>query len=437
MYTTIVSRLENIRPIGNADNIRLATCRGYQVIVGLEDNESDLYLLFPDDGTLSEEYCHNNNLYIHAYLNRDPDKKGYFDDRGRVRAQRFRGEKSEAYVASINSLSHFGDVSTLKLNDKLNEFNSIPICSKYINPRTLRQSNKANKKQQGWRSRLFPLFPKHVDTDQLRFRYQDIQGDSIVYVSQKLHGTSGRSSYVMQQQPFKKRWYKPWARPKEEYEFMVASRNVVLDTLTGDKFYNDNFRFIVHEKLRGIIEKDEVWYYEIVGFTETGKEIMPSHNLETVIVDKKLRKALISKYGETIDFHYSCPQGQNRFFVYRICTINKEGRLVDHSWPVVKRRCRESGIEHVPDISMFMFPDSSAGITMSQHIMETASSLVNGPDDLGIKSGLSESLMEGVVLRVENPDGTMFWAKEKSFVFKVLEGIIKQDDNYIDLEESS
>ena len=46
-------------------------------------------------------------------------------------------------------------------------------------------------------------------------------------------------------------------------------------------------------------------------------------------------------------------------------------------------------------------------------------------------------IREGVVVRVENPDGTTHFLKAKSYEFKVLEGIIKNNDSYVDMEEVS
>ena len=43
---------------------------------------------------------------------------------------------------------------------------------------------------------------------------------------------------------------------------------------------------------------------------------------------------------------------------------------------------------------------------------------------------------EGVVLRIEQPDGTIRFIKQKSFAFGVLEGYMKLDDNYVDTEEA-
>ena len=426
-----MSRLENIRPISGADRIRLATCRGYNVIVGLKDNEEELYLLFIDDGKLSIEYCSKNNLYYDSSLNENPSIKGYFNKSGRVVAQTLRKQRSEAFVAPISTLSPFGDISAIKLNDNINEFNGTPICSKYINRRTRADTSKGAKL--GWKERSFPYFPKHIETDQLRFKFDQIQEGAIVYITEKVHGTSGRYSKVLQEQSFTRHWYRPWARPVSKYEFLVGSRNLVIG-VGGDKYYFDNFRFTLGDRLKGIIEHDEIWYGEIVGYTDNGSEIMPSMDLDH-ISDKGLRKALISKFGQVIAFNYSCPVGQHRFLVYRICTINKDGRLLEHPWPVVKRRCRSSGIEHVPDMGVFKFPDNM--YPTNSKLREAMTELANSPDGLANKSTLSESLMEGVVLRVENPNGTIFWAKEKSFIFRVLEGIAKEDDAYLDIEEVS
>ena len=46
-------------------------------------------------------------------------------------------------------------------------------------------------------------------------------------------------------------------------------------------------------------------------------------------------------------------------------------------------------------------------------------------------------IREGIVVRLEKANGRMKCYKHKSFEFKVLEGILKQDDNYVDIEDIS
>jgi len=124
-YDCIVAKINRIYKHPNADKLQLANILGYQVVVSLESKEGDIGILFPDDGQLSLEYCKANDLI--AYKDENGNRKGgYFDDNRRVRAQKFRGERSEAYFAPVDSLLFTGyDLSKLKIGDKFNELNKI------------------------------------------------------------------------------------------------------------------------------------------------------------------------------------------------------------------------------------------------------------------------------------------------------------------------
>lgn len=52
MYQAIVSSLKNVREHPNADRLKLADIRGVQVVVGLNAQEGDLGIFFPEDGRL-------------------------------------------------------------------------------------------------------------------------------------------------------------------------------------------------------------------------------------------------------------------------------------------------------------------------------------------------------------------------------------------------
>ena len=82
MYTAYVTKLKNIRPHPNADRLNLAECFGNTVVIGKDYDEDTLYLYFPVDGQLSEEYATINNLVrkkdengvnVGGYL--EPDKR--------------------------------------------------------------------------------------------------------------------------------------------------------------------------------------------------------------------------------------------------------------------------------------------------------------------------------------------------------------------------
>ena len=120
MYKGTVLRIKNVRPHPNADRVKLATCHGNQVVVGLEVEEGHIGVYFPCDGQLSDEFCRANNLYREASLNKFPeDKGGMFDSNRRVRAQKFRGEISDGFWVPLH---YFGFIQVTGLDVEGFEF---------------------------------------------------------------------------------------------------------------------------------------------------------------------------------------------------------------------------------------------------------------------------------------------------------------------------
>ena len=96
-YSAIITPLKNVRAHSNADRLLLATVVGEQVIVGLDSKDGDIGVFFPIDGQLTPDFLKAMNLYRKNEMNSDPNETGMFDENGRVRAQVFRGEKSEGF----------------------------------------------------------------------------------------------------------------------------------------------------------------------------------------------------------------------------------------------------------------------------------------------------------------------------------------------------
>ena len=114
MYKATVLKIKNVRTHPNADRVKLATCHGNQVVIGLEVEEGHMGIYFPADGQLSHEFCHANNLYRIADLNKFPKEKGgMFDSNRRVRAQKFRGEISDGFWVPLHYFG-FLQVNTSK-----------------------------------------------------------------------------------------------------------------------------------------------------------------------------------------------------------------------------------------------------------------------------------------------------------------------------------
>ena len=184
-YQAIIARIK-VRDHPNADRLKLGTILGTQVVIGLDTQDNELGVFFPCDGTLSEEHCKFNDLLPRFDEQGKRVGGGYFDPKRRVRAQKFRGEKSEGFYQPISSLAWTKyDLSKLKEGDAFEELNGKKVCEKWVNPATLqaRSSNQPKTRKAN------PLFLEHVDTKQFRYELDNIPDGSLLYISEKLHGT--------------------------------------------------------------------------------------------------------------------------------------------------------------------------------------------------------------------------------------------------------
>ena len=137
-------------------------------------------------------------------------------------------------------------------------------------------------------------------------------------------------------------------------------------------------------------------------------------------------KDLKKKYGDRINFYYGCKPGESKFFVYRIVRLDEDGNPTELSWPQVVQRCKELELNTVPPIGVpYVYTGDRE--ELSRMIIEATegSSLVD-----------AAQIREGVVLRIESDNG-VFFIKNKSFDFLRLEGVIRDNPEYIDLEEVS
>lgn len=133
-------------------------------------------------------------------------------------------------------------------------------------------------------------------------------------------------------------------------------------------------------------------------------------------------KEFIKKWGDTTRFTYGCEVGQNDIYVYRMTMTNEDGDVVEYPTELVKLRCEQMGVKFVTIFDKFIF-------TTIEDLEERVEKFVDGEDPIG-----KTHIREGIVIRVENREKfTAF--KHKGFDFKILEGIIKTQDNVLDIEE--
>lgn len=439
MYKAKVVKL-SVKPHPNADRLQLGFVQGIQVIVGLDVQDGDVGVFFPCDGQLAEEFLSQHNLYRHAHLNQDATKTGYFGDNGRVTAEKIRGEMSDGFWCPLSYFEYTGhDVSKLQIGDEFDELNKHKICQKYYTPATrkaMRGTGKAKRTQAEYN------LPRHYDTEQLVYNLDKIEPGDTITISEKVHGTSTRIGNIQVEREIKLTWWQKmfnrlplsvkYPEMDKRYEFAVGTRNTIASGWVTPES-NEWYRIETAEPLRGQLKKGEVVYAEIVGYDSHGKLIMNPQGTSKL---PEVRK----RYGEVMEYRYGCRWNevgvpQRKMFVYRISNVNEDGIEVDLPWRQMKARAAQLGLEVVPvlceggdtpgTIRTWGINDYDIAI-----FMDGINELVRGASTLD-----GTHIREGVVVRVEKADGDIKAYKHKSDEFKILEGILKTSDDYVDAEE--
>lgn len=431
-YTAFVTRITNVRKHPDAHSLLLGECFGNQVVVGLDVKENDVGIYFPADGRLSEEYLRVNNLVRNVVDGKNIG--GLFDPNGKVRTQKIRKEKSDGYFCSLESVSYTGiDIYKLEIGLAFTEFNGHKICEKFVNTKT---QNARSQKKEFVEKIKFPMFYEMPDTQQLAYRLDELKDGMFLIITEKVHGTSQRTSNSIEE---KHAWYgriingllkRTIINPVRNYKYVGGTRRVVIkDFATYRGFYGDNekYRECAHNRFVGKLRKGETVYYEVVGYAAEHTPIMPSAD-NTKLQDKEF----VKKYGKTTHFTYGCGQGVHDVYVYRMTITNDEGDEVDYSWDMVKHRCAEMDVKHVPELGRTLFrlgtgEGENANATQLLHYLDDHH--VNGDSTL-----CDKHIREGVVVRADGSKWQVW--KYKSFQFKVLEDIIKLDPESVDIEES-
>lgn len=412
MYQALVTKIKT-KPHPNADKLVLGNVSEYQVVVSNTTQDGQLGVFFSSDGQLSEEYSNANDLVGYYDPQTNEKKGGYFPKNRRVKAQTFRGQKSEGYFAPLESLAFTGyDITQLKEGDKFDQLNNVPICNKYFTPAT-------NKLREGMVQfvRKNKLFPKHVESLKLKDELTSIETGSLLTFTEKLHGTSGRFGYLPEDTAVKRTLLDRLlrrTRVKPQLKYFVGTKNVILADRYERNFYgSEEFRWDCMAFLEGKLFVGEVLYFEIVGYTP----------------DKPIMSPQYDKKGNKMEYSYGLPVGHCKPYVYRITRTDSLGNKVEYSWFDVKRRCKELGISFVPELRAPVVYDGI--LYHSNYILKIADNHVEGNSTL-----CDSHIREGVVIRSDSEEGMKIY-KYKSHTFGVLEGYLKDEDDYVDLEEIS
>lgn len=337
-YVATIVKLPELKKVDWLDNLMIATQYGYNCLVGKDSDKDVPYVFFPAECVLSPEFLHVNNLYRKSELNIDKEKKGFFEESGRVKAVKFKGIVSSGFLIPVMSL--WGDVNEVSVGDTFHNINWRKICWKYRRPcvstEQLTKQQRISKRLDKFDIVIPNQFRFHGDTPQfLRFIDDFREGDRII-ITEKLHGTSAVFSNVLVQRPITKmekfsRLF--WVRIQDkEYYHLYSSRTVIKnDDLrdprnVGNGYYWEDLWGMYAKQLESKIEKGITIYGEIVGYTPSGAYIQKG-------------------------YHYGCKEWESKFYVYRMTYTTPDGVVIEFTDSQIRQYAKQREIDVVPLIS--------------------------------------------------------------------------------------
>lgn len=432
--------VEAVRAIPGADRIQVSEIMDYDVVTSKATRPGDRGILITEGAQVDRDFALEYSL-LRKHPETGAKLDGYLEDNRRVRAMRLRGQKSEGIFVPFE----FDD-------DKLGD-PAEGVAVKYETPAQLRvraQSEAKAKKPQ--------VFPKHYDTAKLRYAALDLlrPGLDRVVVTEKLHGTSGRTASVREETitSFAVVWnvlvtWVMWAaalimrsaerlmiKPVVSYTLISGTRNVILDPdAPGEK--GMSYRQDVHNALAPIVHDGERWYYEIVGYGDGGVPIMAPHGGEVYSYG-------CERDGEGLGDRF-------KVYVYRVVDPNgvelgsaRIDELIDDRAATAYAGSQAETISDQEWIStppvLEYIEAAELGANPRAALMQAAKRH-SDPLDPGSDGGLASSIdsshiREGVCMRGEDEHGHYVSpaVKYKGFEFCRREGIRANDDAFVDLE---
>jgi hypothetical protein len=433
MYQAIIGKI-TVKEHPNADRLALGEILGFQVVVSKDTVDGQIGVFFPSDGCLSNTYCIANELWP-RFEDGVRVGGGFIDPKNnRVRAQNFRGEISEGLYMPLSSLKGLISdkvIESLTLGTTFTELDGQLICQKWVNPQTrsymqgLGNKAKVNRKETAW-------LTMWQDTDQLKYKISDLKAGDKIILTEKCHGTSGRSGHSWEEKvsPI---W--SWAErfrstpvlknvlffKHYDYKWMNGTRRVLVDSFknaNGGYYSNADFRYKHEETLSKVLPPGFQAYYEIVGYTGIDSTIMGTAD------NAKHSKEFVKAWGKSTTFKYGCANGESRMYIYALSVTLPDGFKQWLNWDEMKYLCNVWGLQTVPYIEEFIYDGDSDALLAKCDILSKGASTLD-----------ASHIREGVCLMVPSKLKLQVF-KVKSRDFYILEDVVKSDESVIDMEEA-
>lgn len=431
-YCATIVEIKNIITLENCDNVVHTNIFGNLVVVSKDTKVGDVGIFFPPETQISKIFLTPNNLYRNEENNADKEKKGFFEEHGRVKTVKFRGNMSMGFFIPIESLKiAFGDKidkEYFKIGASFDEVNGQEICRKYVVRTNLtaktnndNKKKKNKKKKKGEEKLIDNQFRFHTDTAQLAKNIHKIKPDDIISVTFKCHGSSIVSSRLLCKKklnPFLKLLKKVGVPIIDtHYDWVYSSRKVIKNpelNPNANHYYDVDVWGKAHDKIKDYLADGMTFYAEIVGYIPNTNDYSQSSMIQS-------------------DYDYGCEKGQFDVYIYRITYTNPSGKVFEFSVKQVQDFCKMNGIKAVPELYYGRAIDLDPRLKSDEHFQATLLEVLKEKylekQCFMCKNKVPE---EGCVVRIEGMDLEAF--KLKSFNFLERETKLL-DKGQVDIEE--
>lgn len=341
-YAAQVFKVPPLQKAENSDRLFRMVLGGMSVIVDASwiDREGQLMVVFPAESQLAFKLAHGANLHRHAELNKDQNDTGYLEDNLRVRAIRLRGNASNALALPLEKVASIYGAFDVNVGDVFDHIGDEEVVKKYELPVKKPLTNREEQRRKKVFKRVIgSMLPEHYDTANIRFAPTTTEEDAVVYVTQKLHGSSARIANVptLVKPTLRSRVAKFFGVPVKDtvYDVIGGSRRVIKDAhdpYKGPGFYgaeNDIWDQAV-DRWGHLIPKGFAVYGELIGWAG----------------DRPIQRG----------YTYNLPPGEMEFYVYRVAVITPDAEIVDLPWSRARQWCAERGFKTVPTLREWLVP---------------------------------------------------------------------------------
>jgi len=245
---------------------------------------------------------------------------------------KFRGHRSDCLFMPLTSLSYVDglNIDDLKEGDTFDRLGDYEICCKYVVKRARRERQLEKNKEKFVRVDK-KFLPEHYDSDHYYKNADVIPPSRIIYVTQKLHGTSIRigNTIVARKLGLRDRVGQLIGAKvaKTEFDYVFGSRRSIKDVNNPNQnhFYGSDLWSTEGKKLEGLIPEGFLLYGELIGWDENGNALQKHYT-------------------------YQVPEKTCDLYVYRVAFINSGGFIVDLGWDATVEFCRDRGLKTVPEL---------------------------------------------------------------------------------------